>query len=77
MTPSGIPSATGIRQFVVGTGGSPGGSEIYRSQAPNLQVVRTDTFGVIKLSLRADSYAWRFVPIAGKTFTDSGKGRCH
>jgi alkaline phosphatase len=77
MTPSGAPSANGIRQFVVGTGGADGGSEIYRSQAPNLQRVKVGTPGVIRLSLRADSYAWKFVPIAGKTFTDSGTGRCH
>jgi hypothetical protein len=72
-----VRSAKGIRQFVVGTGGSPGGSAIYSSQAPNLQVVRTDTFGVIKLDLRAGSYAWNFVPVAGQTFTDSGTTRCH
>ena len=77
MTPGGVRSANGIRQFVVGTGGSPGGSEIYSSQVPNLQVVRTDTFGVIQLNLRASSYAWNFVPVAGQTFTDSGMSRCH
>ena len=42
-----------------------------------MQVVKTDVFGVLRLSLRADSYAWKFVPIAGKTFTDSGTDGCH
>lgn len=77
MAPGGRRSANGIRQFVVGTGGEPGGSEIVRDDAPNLQVVKTDVFGVIRLNLRADSYAWKFVPIAGKTFTDSGSDGCH
>jgi hypothetical protein len=80
--PDGQLDATyGIRQFVVGTGGEPGGSEINYDQVPNYQepldIVNTDTFGVIKLDLDAGSYGWTFVPIAGQTFTDSGSGQCH
>jgi acid phosphatase type 7 len=67
----------GIRQFVAGTGGAPGGSEIYYGQAPGVKVVETGTSGVIKLDLSAGSYHWEFVPIAGQTFTDSGNGSCH
>lgn len=71
----------GIRQFVVGTGGEPGGSEIDTTQVPNYQepldTVQIGTFGVLKLDLGADSYSWTFVPIAGQTFTDSGSGPCH
>ena len=77
MTPGGKRSADGIRQFVVGTGGADGGTEIHENQTPNLQVVEVGTPGVLRLSLRADSYAWKFVPIAGKNFTDSGTDRCH
>jgi acid phosphatase type 7 len=40
-------------------------------------VVETGTSGVLKLDLRASSYSWEFVPIAGQTFTDSGNGSCH
>jgi hypothetical protein len=65
----------GIRQFVAGTGGAPGGSEV--QQAPGVEVVQTGTSGVLKLDLSADSYSWTFVPIAGQTFTDSGGGSCH
>jgi acid phosphatase type 7 len=68
---------TGIRQFVAGTGGAPGGGEIYKDQAPGVQVVETGTSGVLKLDLRASSYSWEFVPIAGQSFTDSGTGSCH
>jgi len=71
----------GIRQFVVGTGGEPGGSEIDTTQVPNYQepldIVQIGTFGIIKLDLGANSYSWTFVPIAGQTFTDSGSGQCH
>ena len=33
-----------------------------------------NALGVLKLSLHAGSYDWQFVPVAGKTFTDSGTG---
>jgi len=36
-----------------------------------------NTFGVLKLYLYDDSYAWKFVPVAGKTYTDSGSTACH
>jgi acid phosphatase type 7 len=62
---------------VVGTGGADGGTEIERSQTPNLQVVEVGTPGVLRLNLRADSYSWKFVPIANRSFTDSGTDRCH
>jgi hypothetical protein len=78
LTPAGkIDLRKGIRQLVAGTGGAPGGSEIYLDQAPGVQVVETGTNGVLKLELSADSYSWEFVPIAGQTFTDSGSGSCH
>ncbi len=76
INPDGQPDpVNGIRQFIVGTGGEPGGLQ-YGEDDPNMQVKKTDTPGVIKLSLAAGSYSWQFVPIAGKTFTDSGTTRC-
>jgi hypothetical protein len=32
---------------------------------------------VLKLDLHSDSYDWRFIPQAGKSFKDSGHGSCH
>src|SRR5215216_4108623 len=76
LTPAGKKDLkNGIREFVAGTGGAPGGSEV--QQAPGVKVVKTGTSGVLKLELSADSYSWEFVPIAGQTFTDSGSGSCH
>jgi hypothetical protein len=76
ITPSGERSANGIRQFIVGTGGEPGG-DYDGPDHPNMQVMKRNTPGVLKLELRADSYAWKFVPVAGETFTDSGTDPCH
>ena len=64
----------GIRSFVVGTGG--------RSHYPVLirrhgsAVVDDRTFGVLRLTLRAADYSWKFVPVAGSRFADAGTGRC-
>jgi hypothetical protein len=64
----------GIRQFVVGTGGPTvhGFGEVQ----PNSQAREAGTPGVLKLTLGPGSYGWEFAPVAGKTFTDSGRGRC-
>jgi len=32
---------------------------------------------VLKLTLNSGSYEWKFVPVTGKTFTDSGTTSCH
>jgi acid phosphatase type 7 len=75
--PSGKPDTDrGIREFVVGTGGK-NSHRSFASPKPNSEVRQADTFGVLKLTLHSESYDWEFVPEAGKTFTDSGTGRCH
>jgi hypothetical protein len=75
-TADGIPDPLrGIRQFVVGTGGSNHTS--LTSIANNSEVRNTNTFGVLKLTLRLTGYDWQFVPEAGKTFNDSGTQECH
>ena len=73
-TPGGVASATGIREFVVGTGGrSHYGFGVVRR---NSQVRNARAFGVLRLTLRAGSYDWRFVPAAGTKFSDAGHGTC-
>jgi hypothetical protein len=44
---------------------------------PGSEVRIEETFGVLKLTLHADSYDWQFIPEAGKTATDAGTGVCH
>ena len=34
---------------------------------PNSQVRESNTFGVLKMTLRPGGYDWQFVPVAGKT----------
>lgn len=34
-------------------------------------------YGVLKLTLHDGSYDWKFLPVEGKSFTDSGTGSCH
>jgi hypothetical protein len=76
MRPDGTPDdSTGIREFNVGTGGE---SLALPTVAIHPQSeVRAAVHGVLSLTLRADDYAWSFIPIAGSTFTDSGSARCH
>jgi hypothetical protein len=69
-----VDSARGIRSFVVGTGGkTPDGLGAH----PNVEIANAGTPGVLKLTLKQGGYDWQFVPVAGKTFTDSGSGTCH
>jgi hypothetical protein len=77
LTPSGEPDPQqGIQQFIVGTGGKPPLGEI--GAEDRYSVVKNDrTPGVLRLSLRSDSYSFKFVPVAGKNFTDSGTRDCH
>jgi hypothetical protein len=66
----------GIREFVVGTGG--GGSHYpILDLIANSEVHNDESYGVLKLTLHPKSYEWRFVPVEGESFTDSGEGRCH
>src|SRR5438128_1135666 len=75
-TPAGVADpAGGIREFVAGTGGALVTS--FGTVRPNSQVRNSGTFGVLNLTLGDGSYSWQFVPVAGKTFTDSGTTACH
>jgi acid phosphatase type 7 len=65
----------GLREIVVGTGGSGHtgfGTILSTSRAHN-----SSTYGVLKLTLGSDGYNWKFVPISGQSYTDSGSTSCH
>jgi len=74
--------SSGIREFVVGTGGAPPETPMTSPRAAN-SVIDSEkspgvtAYGVLKLRLSAGSYTWKFLPVAGETFTDSGTGQCH
>lgn len=75
-TPSGVADPRGIREFVVGTGGK-NLVGFGSTPLPTSEVRNSATFGVLQLALKSGSYDWKFVPEAGKTFTDSGTTSCH
>jgi hypothetical protein len=64
----------GVREFVVGSGGK--NHYAATDQVANSELIETNTFGVLQLTLHASSYDWQFVPEAGATFVDSGSHAC-
>ena len=65
---------SGVRQFIVGTGGAL--HETFKGKPAAHSEVRKDhTFGVLQLTLHAGGYDWRFIPTPGG-FTDSGSDTC-
>jgi len=76
LSPEGRPDpGGGIRQFVVGTGGR----SLYPFSTPiaGSQIRSAAAFGVLELTLREAGYHWRFLPVEGSSFTDTGSGTCH
>ncbi|HSM39031.1 MAG TPA: DNRLRE domain-containing protein, partial [Candidatus Limnocylindrales bacterium] len=71
----GLDATYGIREFVVGTGGR--GLAAPAVLQPNSQLFDATSLGILELTLNPDSYAWRFVPVAGKIFTDAGQAQVH
>jgi len=75
MRPDGsVDSTRGIREFSVGTGGE--SVENFTTMHPNSQT-HAAVFGVLKLTLRHNSFDWQFIPVAGSTYSDAGTGTCH
>jgi hypothetical protein len=66
---------TGIREFVVGTGGS-ANSVVREPRAPHSVYAQNRQFGVLLLKLYSDAYSWRFVALNGKTL-DHGVAGCY
>jgi hypothetical protein len=74
--PDGNPDASrGLRAFVVGMGGA--SHYGFGAVEANSEARNSDTFGVVAFTLHADGYDWRFVPEAGRLYTDSGTASCH
>jgi 3',5'-cyclic AMP phosphodiesterase CpdA len=72
---SGRALPNGIREFVVGTGGT----GFYRFNAtpePNSEFRLTNAYGVLKLDLLPSSYSWQFIAVDG-TVKDSGTASCN
>jgi len=78
MDPTGTADPSGIRQFVVGTGGiALQGPEPGTPVQPASEVRSAESRGVLELRLEDGAYEWRFLPVAGEPLSDVGRGRCH
>jgi hypothetical protein len=68
--------AHGITEIIVGGGGDSHGG--FNGVIANSAVRDGTTYGVLQLTLNANSYNWSFVPDGHSgTFTDSGTATCH
>ncbi|WP_222718737.1 choice-of-anchor J domain-containing protein [Actinokineospora xionganensis] len=65
----------GVRQLVVGTGGISLRGMSSGSDGPS-ERQNANTHGVLKLDLSPTGYTSTFVPVAGRTFTDTVSGTC-
>ncbi len=72
--PDGAPDPRfGLRQFIVGTGGAPMTQPVRRVANSETIVL---TFGLLRLTLEAQSYRWDFLSVDGGA-RDSGTAMCH
>ena len=67
--------AYGIRYITIGTGGD--SHQGFGTPIAGSEVRDGNTYGILKLTLHATSYDWKFMPVAGSTFTDSGTQAVH
>ena len=73
---SGTPDAAhGIRYITIGTGGD--SHQGFGTPIAGSEVREGNTYGILKLTLHPTSYDWKFLPVAGSTFTDSGTQAVH
>ncbi len=72
--PGGSADPNGITEFIVGTGGTVGGSN--GTPIANSVVFNATTLGILRLTLHPTGYDWTFLPVPGASFTDSGSAAC-
>jgi hypothetical protein len=66
-------SATGMREFILGTGGA----HLYTPGARQANSeVAASTYGIFILTLIPNGYSWDFAP-TGSSFRDAGSDACH
>jgi acid phosphatase type 7 len=63
-----------MRLFIVGTGGTHLRPVLRR--LPASRAVNWQAWGVLSLRLMPRTFSWRFVPVAGSSFRDSGSASC-
>ncbi len=71
----GIANKNGMREFVVGTGGTP--LTPFLVKKPNSEAADNSSHGVLQLVLREHSYEWAFLSVEPGGFSDKGSAICH
>lgn len=74
LRPNGARHWKGIRQFVVGTGGT--GLRPFERIQPHSVARQARVHGVLKLVLNDGRYRWRFISVDG-SWSDAGSATCH
>jgi hypothetical protein len=64
----GRPSASGVRQIIVGTGGA--NLRSLGFVQPGSEVRNSTTHGIVDINLSSTGYTGTFVPVPGRSFTD-------
>lgn len=79
MNAKGAFDATGVREFIVGTGGRNIDNLASTSKRPpTFQAGQGTSFGILAMTLGQGSYTWRFLTAAGQpAFRDAGSASCH
>ncbi|HVZ85425.1 MAG TPA: metallophosphoesterase [Polyangia bacterium] len=73
-----IDTASGIRTFVVGTGGGDYDTTFGGPRAGALETTLVRTHGVLQMTLHPDGYEWQFVAVDGsRPPAASGSAPCH
>jgi hypothetical protein len=68
---------SGMRQFVVGTGGDTFGDLPMGGAATNREAAQDRSFGVLTMRLADGGYEWEFVTAPGqRPYDDAGRGDC-
>jgi calcineurin-like phosphoesterase family protein len=76
LDPDGMPDkGSGIREFVVGTGGASHYAIPSGARPKALAAAQANAFGVLRLTLKAEGYRWRWVSARGQpAFGDASDG---
>ena len=64
----------GIRSFIAGTGGAK--PYALKQRIALSEAANGESWGVLKMTLEADRYAWEFLPVPGHPFRDAGSAQC-
>ena len=74
MSGTGTPAESGMREFIVGTGGA--NLYPFATVNPASEVRWNQGHGVLQLDLKTDGYDWRFIPTDSAIVVDSGTDAC-